>query len=205
MSWRPGRSGSFRRFETVLDKVPIEVRLLIEEIEESSTLLFSNRSGIHLDGSSFRLSSSRNQSDDDSSDTKPGVCLLQYGQWHELIIPSLLWKFLYELSCYSCYSCYPDMSSVVTASSTTRSFLRMRPSSGNSSDGGKKQNKVAMMPWWSINVVCQEQVPEAMAPPQQTLFPLFRSPGEAPSDLLGTARSVFSSFELNCEFLSTPS
>jgi len=41
MSWRPGRSGSFRR------------------------------SGIHLDGSSFRLSSSRNQSDDDSSDTKP--------------------------------------------------------------------------------------------------------------------------------------
>jgi len=63
MSWRPGRSGSFRR------------------------------SGIHLDGSSFRLSSSRNQSDDDSSDPKP-------------------------------------------ASSTTRSFLRMRPSSGNSSDGG---------------------------------------------------------------------
>ena len=40
MSWRPGRSGSFRRFETVLAKVPNEVRLLIEEIEESSTLLF---------------------------------------------------------------------------------------------------------------------------------------------------------------------
>ena len=66
--------------------------------------------------------------------------------------------------------------------------------------GVKKQNKVVMMPWWSINVVCQEQVPEAMAPPQQTLFPLFRSPGEAPSDLLGTARSVFISFELTVSF-----
>ena len=45
MSWRPGRSGSFRRFETVLDKVPIEVRLLIEEIEDSSTLLFFKQVG----------------------------------------------------------------------------------------------------------------------------------------------------------------
>jgi len=57
MSWRPGRSGSFRR------------------------------SGINLDGSSFRLNSSR--SDDESS------------------------------------------------GKSTTSFLRMRPSSGNSSDGGR--------------------------------------------------------------------
>ena len=102
MSWRPGRSGSFRRFQSVLAKVPIAVRLLIEEFEESSTLLFSNRSGIHLDGSSFRLSSSRNQSDDDSSDTKPGVghlfCNWSMTQAHNSQPPL---KILYELSCYS--------------------------------------------------------------------------------------------------------
>ena len=140
--WRcPGGLGGLGPSEGLklfLIKFQLKWDSSLRSLRSPQLYFFSNRSGIHLDGSSFRLSSSRNQSDDDSSDTKPGVCLLQYGQWHELIIPSLLWKFLYELSCYSCYSCYPDMSSVVTASSTTRSFLRMRPSSGNSSDGGKK-------------------------------------------------------------------
>ena len=40
-----------------------------------------NRSGIHLDGSSFRLSSSRNQSDDDSSDAKPGAPCKDKDKW----------------------------------------------------------------------------------------------------------------------------
>lgn len=70
------------------------------------------RSGIHLDGSSFRLSSSRNQSDDDSADP-PKPC-------------KLLLTLFFVLS-------HP--SSATT--STARSFLRMRPSSGNSSDGGE--------------------------------------------------------------------
>ena len=40
-------------------------------------LMSLTRSGIHLDGSSFRLSSSRNQSDDDSADPpKPYKLLL---------------------------------------------------------------------------------------------------------------------------------
>ena len=34
---------------------------------------------------------------------------------------------------------------LLTASSTTRSFLRMRPSSGNSSDGGEQDHKVGKM------------------------------------------------------------